>query len=121
MTVLLDVAPYPVFPPTRGGALAIHQANLAVSAHCQVELISQGLRRDEWCRVFAGTFSHRHAPSYHEERVYTLPGLLAGYLAGQRAGGSMLSADWTLRFSRPVLVRGLLEGADLLQVEHAWQ
>ena len=119
--MLLDVAPYPVFPPTRGGALAVHHANLAVSAHCQVELISQGLRRDEWRRAFTGTFSHRHAPSYHEERVYTLPGLIAGYLAGQHAGGSMLSANWTLRFSRSARVRELLEGADLLQVEHPWQ
>jgi glycosyltransferase involved in cell wall biosynthesis len=33
----------------------------------------------------------------------------------------MLSANWTLRFSRSARVRELLEGADLLQVEHPWQ
>ncbi len=121
VTTLLDVAPYPVFPPIRGGAIAIHHANLAVSTHLDVRLVSQGLRRGERGRFFGGISSTHHSPSYREDRLFSLIGLAAGYWSGQRAGGSMVSADWTLRLTKPALIRTFLERADLLQVEHPWQ
>lgn len=119
--LLLDVAPYPVFPPTRGGAIAIHHANLAVSAFLRVQLVSQGLRRDERRHALGGGFSFQHTPSYREDRLFSLPSLVVGYLSGQRGGGSMLSADRTLRLTRSNFIRRAIEEADLVQVEHPWQ
>ncbi len=121
MSTILDVAPYAVSPAVSGGALAIHQANLAVSAFHSVDLVTQGVRRGEWQKVWSLPRTIVHSPSYHEHRVISPIGVLAGYLAGQRAGGSLLSADWTLRLVKPRVVRDLLERADLLQVEHPWQ
>lgn len=120
-TRLLDVAPYPVFPPTRGGAIAIHHANLAVSFSLQVRLVSQGLRRNEWRLAFSGPLSWRHAPSYREDRVFSIPSLVIGYASGQRAGGSMLSADRTLRWAGSRIIREAMEQADIIQVEHPFQ
>lgn len=121
MTVLLDIAPYPVFPPTRGGAIAIHHANLAVSLSLQVQLISQGLRRNEWRLAFSGPLSWRHAPSYTEDRVFSIPSLIMSYASGQRAGGSMLSSDRTVRLAGGRVIREAMEQADIIQVEHPWQ
>ncbi len=118
---LLDVAPYPVFPPTRGGAIAIHHANLAVSASVRVYLISQGLRRSELRRALSGAWSFQHTPTYHEDRIFSLASLVVGYASGQRGGGSMLSADRTLHLARPRFLRGAMEQADVIQVEHPWQ
>lgn len=121
MTVLLNIAPYPVFPPTRGGAIAIHQANVAVAHSLQVRLISQGLRRSEWRLAFSGPLSWRHAPSYTEDRVFSIPSLIIGYASGQRAGGSMLSSDRTVRLAGGRVIREAMEQADIIQVEHPWQ
>lgn len=121
MTALLDIAPYPVFPPTRGGAIAIHHANLAVSHSLQVRLISQGLRRSEWHLAFSGPLSWRHAPSYTEDRVFSIPSLIMGYASGQRAGGSMLSSGRTVQWAGSRIIREAMEQADIIQVEHPWQ
>ncbi len=118
---ILDVAPYAVSPAVSGGALAIHQANLAVSAFHEVDLVTQGVRRSEWPNVLSLPRAIAHSPSYHEHRVISPIGIAAGYFSGQRAGGSLLSADWTLRLMRPRVLLDLLERADLLQVEHPWQ
>ncbi len=47
--------------------------------------------------------------------------VLAAYYSGQRAGGSLLSANWTLRLLRPSILFEALEQTDVLQVEHPWQ
>lgn len=121
MGTILDVVPYAVSPAVSGGALAIHQANLAVSAFHEVDLLTQGVRRSEWPGVWSLPRAIAHSPSYHEYRVISPIGIAAGYLAGQRAGGSLLSADWTLRLMKPRMLFDLLDRADLLQIEHPWQ
>lgn len=122
---LLDVAPYAVSPAVSGGALAIHQANEAVSRYWNVQLISQGLRRKELLKLClkprSTPMSVKHTPSYDETRLVSLRGILAGLFTGQRAGSSLLSANWTLRILRPATLLDALDQSDLLQVEHPWQ
>lgn len=120
-TALLDIAPYPVFPPKRGGAIVIHHANLAVALSLQVRLVSQGLRRNEWRLAFSGPLSWRHTPLYREDRIFSIPSLVIGYASGQRAGGSMLSSDRTLRLAGSKMIREVMEQANTIQVEHPWQ
>ncbi len=121
MARLLDVAPYAISPAVSGGALAIHQADRAVSAFHEVDLVTQGVRRSEWPNVLSLPRTIVHSPLYHEHRVISPIGIAAGYLAGQRAGGSLLSANWTLRLTKPRVLLDIMGRADLLQVEHPWQ
>lgn len=119
--LLLDIAPYPVTPAIRGGALAIHQANMAVSSHLRIRLVSQGLRRDEWRTLFRRRREFFHTATYQERRIVSPLAVLLGYASGQRAGGSMLSADRTFRSIRSPFLDALFTSADLIQVEHPWQ
>lgn len=122
---LLDVAPYRITPPISGGTLAIHHANLAVANHWSVHLISQGVRRHEIRKAYLIPVTkppmYQHTPTYLETCVFSLPTVLLGYYFGQRSGGSLLSADWTLRLTRPRVLFEALEHADILQAEHPWQ
>lgn len=118
--LLLDVAPYRVYPPVSGGHHAIYFADEAVSRYWDVFLFTTGLRKNV----------HRFPPRPEEiainphfrEYSFVTPSLIPlCFLTRQGAGVPQVYAGRYLSWTKPAVLEEKLRECDILQVTLPWQ
>lgn len=118
--LLLNVAPFRVYPPVAGAHHAVYYANEALSRYWDVFLFTTGFRKD----------THRFLPQPEEivinsqfrEYSYTTPSIIPlSFLTRQGSGVPQIYAGKYLAWKAPKVLHEKAAECDIIQVELPWQ
>lgn len=118
--LLLDVAPFKVYPPVAGAHHAVYYADEALSKYWDVYLFSTGVRKDT-ARFLPGS-QETEINSHFKEYSYVTASILPlNYLTRQGSGVPQVYASRYLAWSKPQVIIGKVRECDVIQVQFPWQ
>ena len=118
--LLLDVAPFRVYPPVAGAHHAVYYADEAVSKYWDVFLFTTGVRKDT-VRLIPRPQTkviNDHFTEYSYSSASVIP---LNIMTRQGAGIPQVYASGYLAWSRPKVLAGKVEECDVIQVQSPWQ
>lgn len=118
--LLLDVAPFKVYPPVAGAHHAVYYADEALSKYWDVFLFSTGVRKDT-LRFLPGPQETEINCHFKEYSYVTASILPLNYLTRQGSGVPQVYASRYLAWSKPQVIIGKIRECDVIQVEFPWQ
>jgi glycosyltransferase involved in cell wall biosynthesis len=118
--LLLDVAPFKVYPPVAGAHHAVYYADEALSKYWDVFLFSTGVRKDT-LRFLPGAQETEINSHFREYSYVTASILPLNYLTRQGAGVPQVYASRYLAWSKPQVLVEKTRECDVIQVEMPWQ
>lgn len=118
--LLLDVAPFRVYPPVAGAHHAVYYADEAVSKYWDVFLFTTGVRKDtvRFIPRPQTKVINDHFTEYSYSSASVIP---LNIMTRQGAGIPQVYANGYLAWSRPKVLAGKVEECDVIQVESPWQ
>ena len=118
--LLLDVAPFKVYPPVAGAHHAVYYADEALSKYWDVFLFSTGVRKDtaRFLPAPQETEINGHFREYSHVTASILP---LNYLTRQGSGVPQVYASRYLAWSKPQVIIEKVRECDLIQVQFPWQ
>ena len=118
--LLLDVAPFRVYPPVAGAHHAVYYADEALSKYWDVFLFTTGVRKDTL------RFPPRPAefvinPHFREHSFVTASVLPFNFMTRQGSGVPQVYAGRYLSWVKPSVLDDKVRECDVIQVEFPWQ
>jgi len=117
---IINVAPFPIYPPAHGGQLRVHNINLVLSKKYDILVFSMGVLHSELQISRSGYVVNRINDNYIEYRYIDS---FSKFVSKRMLPGSLRTVVLSrilAKSSPKVLQKELLE-CDLIQVELPWQ